>query len=222
MKKQILILSLIFLGTQTQGYSAVSIGKTLELKGKVEELKYFRNAQSGPLKPDQPLYYNDEIVTGSHSTTRLGVDDFTANIKAGFYVYEDSKFTLDKEIIEATGKKIRVRHTQGKLNSLVKGLQKSDEIQIETPHGTVGVRGTCVQTDLTTPGTVKIAADSPVTFNGVSLSPSGTTEFTAGGGKKVRVESILDKEQCDRNRKALDVFPEGGSLPLPSASANCP
>ncbi|MBI3016423.1 MAG: FecR domain-containing protein [Deltaproteobacteria bacterium] len=221
MKKKIFILSLVFLGYSTQGYTTPAIGKAIEINGKPDELKYARQMATGQLKVDTPLYYNDEVFTGPKSTTRLVVDDFTANIKAAFYVYEDSKFTLAKEVVEATGKKIVVRHTKGVLNSVIKGLQNDDELQIETPYGTVGVRGTCVQTKVGD-NSVEVASDSSTTtFNGQSLK-SGTNVFS-DGGKRFVVTSILDEKQCRGNKKALDSMSPNAPLYMEETGpGNCP
>lgn len=138
----LMTVGLLIFTWQSQLHSASSIGKAVELFGKKEELKYTRHAQTGALGVNTPLYYNDGILTGSSSSTRLLIEDPASKIKAAFYVFEDSKFTLDKEVVEVSGKKIAVKHTQGALSVFVKGLKKGDEVQIVTPQGTLGVRGT--------------------------------------------------------------------------------
>ena len=132
---------LIFVGQNTL-YGASSIGKAIELFGKKEELKYTHQAKTASLGENTPLYYSDGVSTGPNSSTRLLFEDPTSKIKAAFYVFENSKFTLDKEVVEAGGKKITVKHTQGALSLFVKGLKKGDELQIVTSYATLGVRGT--------------------------------------------------------------------------------
>src|SRR3989338_57744 len=159
---------------------ATSVGKAVELFGKTEELKHTRQTQTESLVLNAPLYYNDGILTGSNSSTRLLVEDPASKIKAAFYVFEDSKFTLDKEVVGASGKKMTVKHTQGALSVFVKGLKKGEELEIVTPQATLGVRGTGLHLKLTKNSLVLTVAMGIVLLHGKALLPGKVFEIVQG------------------------------------------
>ncbi len=164
--------------------AAVSVGKAVEVFGKTEELKYTRQDKSARLIKDLPLQYQDDVITGHESSAQLLLEDPASKIKAAFYVFEDSKFTLDKEVIEKTGKKIVVKHTQGTLGAVVKGIKKGEELRIVTPHATLGVRGSSL--------IIEVDRDTVKTWvekgSDVFLTLKDGREFHLISGKVYRVE----------------------------------
>ncbi|MBI3019537.1 MAG: FecR domain-containing protein [Deltaproteobacteria bacterium] len=198
-------ISLLIFTWHSTLYGASSIGKAIELFGKKEELKYTRQAQTEFLMVNTPLYYNDGILTGSNSSTRLLVEDPASKIKAAFYVFEDSKFTLDKEVVETSGKKITVKHTQGALSVFVKGLKKGDEVQIVTPQGTLGVRGTGLFLKLVQGHLFVTLAMGKVYLGNVRLM-SGR-EYQIDGGKIMGEKPSSFVPELDGNMWAAGAIP---------------
>ncbi|MBI3017468.1 MAG: FecR domain-containing protein [Deltaproteobacteria bacterium] len=211
MNKKQTIINLVSVGIliftwQGQLHSASSIGKAIELFGKKEELKYTRQTQTESLAVNTPLYYNDGILTGSNSSTRVLVEDPASQMKAAFYVFEDSKFTLDKEVVEASGKKVTVKHTQGALSVFVKGLKKGDEIQIVTPQATLGVRGTGLYLKLTKDRLFLTIAMGVVLLHGKALLPGKMFEIESGNIVKTEAAS-KEIPQLDENMRLVGIVP---------------
>ena len=132
----------------------VPAGKVIEVSGKVNELKYTREAKTVILKLNDPLFYDDWITTGPNSAVRVLLDEGKkSKEQLAFFIYENSKFKIDKAIVD---KKVVVQHTQGILRTLAKGLKTGDEIRVVTPAVTVGVRGSDVITEHLAMGSVKV------------------------------------------------------------------
>ncbi|OGQ17523.1 MAG: hypothetical protein A3B70_02780 [Deltaproteobacteria bacterium RIFCSPHIGHO2_02_FULL_40_11] len=137
----------VLLYKQYNTYSAlVPAGKVIEVSGLVEELKLTREAKTIKLKLDDALYYDDWIVTGPNSATRVVIEDKSIDFKVSFFVFENSTLKVSKMLVDKNkGRKIVAEHGKGMIRAFAKGLKGGDEVQIKYPNTTIGIRGTVYQ-----------------------------------------------------------------------------
>ena len=182
----LLMVGFLIMAWQNTLHGASSVGKAIEVFGKTEELKYTRQTKTAPLVVDLPLYYQDGVLTGPMSSTRLLMEDPTSKMKAALYVFENSKLILDKEVI---------KHTQGALSVLVKGLKKGEELQIVTPHATLGVRGSSLFEELDK-DSIKVTVGGGEVY---SYSSTGAFRLTPGFIYHMKNGQVVEKEAASKN-----------------------
>ena len=98
-------------------------------------------AQSQTLLPGSELYANEKIRTGN-----VGVADLVFIDNTNLSVRPMSEVVLDKFVYDPTGSSSSVvlHATRGALR-FATGSQRHDAYRINTPYGTLGVRGTVVE-----------------------------------------------------------------------------
>ena len=122
--------------------AAVRAGTVLDVAGEVSQLKNEREAKILPLKLNDDLLFNDSVMTGDASSTRLLLSPDEKRIK--FYVHENSRLKIDPVLIKDGKKNFVTRFSQGLLRVITEKLE-GDSVTIITPNATVGIRGTDLQ-----------------------------------------------------------------------------
>ncbi|MBI4040882.1 MAG: FecR domain-containing protein [Deltaproteobacteria bacterium] len=124
--------------------SAISpAGSVIEVSGNVSELKYLRDQKTNTLKLHDDLYFQDVVKTGPTSSTRLLLTPEKDKKTVSLFLYENSELFIQPTLVKADGKRERVvKFTKGLLRGFVKGLTQGEEVKIQVPGGTVGIRGT--------------------------------------------------------------------------------
>ncbi len=122
-------------------FAAIRAGTVLDVAGEVSQLKNEREAKILPLKLNDDLLFNDSVMTGDASSTRLLLSPDEKRIR--FYVHENSKLKIDPVLIKDGKKNFVTRFSKGLIRVITEKLE-GDSVTIITPNATVGIRGTTV------------------------------------------------------------------------------
>jgi hypothetical protein len=160
------------------------IGSAKATKNQVEGVI---NGQNKPLSTGSEVFTNETVRTGNTGVADLVFIDNT-NLSVG----PTSEIKLDKFVYDPTGSNgaVVIQATKGAFR-FVTGSQDHRVYQINTPFGTLGVRGTIVEMVLKPclPGvprtqcgvSIKVVEGS-ATFNGAALQANGQVYSVDGNG----------------------------------------
>jgi hypothetical protein len=140
-KKMQLLLMLVLMFLNIPLMAAVRAGSVLDVAGEVSQLKNERGAKILPLKLNDDLLFNDSVMTGDASSTRLLLSPDEKRIR--FYVHENSNLKIDPVLIKDGKKNFVTRFSKGLLRVIAEKLE-GDTVTIITPNATVGIRGTTI------------------------------------------------------------------------------
>ncbi len=132
-----LLLFLLFTGTG-ESHAADPVGYVKTLTG---EANVTRAGAVLPLTPGVPVYMNDTLETGPSGTAGIIFNDNT-RISIG----EDTAFTIDEYVYKPKTMELSFlsRITRGTLHFISGNMAKlkPEAVAVETPGGTIGIRGT--------------------------------------------------------------------------------
>jgi quercetin dioxygenase-like cupin family protein len=131
------------------------------------------------LAPGTELHANETVRTGNAGKADLMFIDRT-NLTVG----PTSEVVLDKFVYDPVGSsgKVVMQTTRGAFR-FVTGTQDHRAYQLNTPYGSLGVRGTIVKVEVQPKGKKRRIAGCDVTVT----VEQGEAEFTTLGGKKKRI-----------------------------------
>jgi hypothetical protein len=132
------------------------------------------------LAPGSELHASETVRTGN-----LGEADLVFVDRTNLTVGPTSEVVLDKFVYDPVGSsgKVVLQTTRGAFR-FVTGTQDHSAYQLNTPYGSLGVRGTTVKIEVAAKEKKRRIAGCDVTVT----VESGEAEFTTPGGKKRRVK----------------------------------
>jgi hypothetical protein len=107
---------------------------------------------SSQTKVDDPIYLNDVIQTGPDSSVGLIFGDGTSFIASSNARMEINEFIYDPK---GTSNSTVFNLTKGTFTFLAGKTAKSGNMKVETPVGTMGIRGTAPHVEIVDDNTVK-------------------------------------------------------------------
>ena len=120
-------------------------GYVVEVSGKKEQVKILREKQVLPATEKLSLYVHDITKTGDKSTSQLllkAPESKKGERESTIFVFENSEFRVNPEIITAGNKKSTIIELpRGLLSATVKNLKKDEDVRIKTPNAIIGIRG---------------------------------------------------------------------------------
>ena len=111
-------------------------------------------AGSAPPKAGDSVYTGDVIQTGADGKIEIVFSDGTA-----FNVARNARIELNEFVYDANSKSnsTKMSLTKGTLTFVAGQIAKSGSMQVHTPVGTMGIRGTTPRVEILDDGTVKFS-----------------------------------------------------------------
>lgn len=136
------------------------IGKILQVQGAASiehnalTIVQASLAASAPPKAGDSVYTGDVIQTGADGKIEIVFSDGTA-----FNVAKNARIELNEFIYDVSGKSnsTKMSLTKGTLTFVAGQIAKSGSMQVQTPVGTMGIRGTTPRVEILDDGTVKFS-----------------------------------------------------------------
>lgn len=139
-KKEIVLFLFLLFSVKSTLYAEQQAGTLGEIGGQDKKVDYIRQTQKGSLKVNDPLFFQDWVLTQGNTTADLRFTFFSPS-KIDIFLYENSKFLVDQHVLKQTQQDFITRFSRGFMKIMAKGLNKNKRLLIYLSHSLVGVRG---------------------------------------------------------------------------------